>query len=49
MPRDKWISANPCAKCGGTVEVTEVNEDHGDVRWNCLMCGAVGYEEGPDA
>lgn len=47
--RDSWISPHPCAKCGGKVAVTEIDEIHGDIRWECLECPAYGYAEGPDA
>ena len=46
--RDTWISDYPCKKCGGAVKVEEIDEIHGDVRWECLKCGAHGIEEGPD-
>jgi Zn ribbon nucleic-acid-binding protein len=49
MARDSWISRSPCDKCGGKVTVTEIDEDHGDVRYECLECGDHGYEDGPDA
>ena len=48
---DTWISHTPCPKCGGQVHVTEIDEDHGDVRYECLneSCDYHGIEEGPDA
>ena len=50
MTRDSWISDHPCPKCGSRVSVTEIDEDHGDIRYECLNpgCDYRGYEDGPD-
>jgi lysyl-tRNA synthetase class I len=48
--RDTWISRTPCPKCGSKVLVTEIDEIHGDIRYECCnsACDYHGYEEGPD-
>lgn len=47
---DTWMSATACPKCGSPVKVTEINEDHGDIRYHCTnkSCDYAGIEEGPD-
>jgi hypothetical protein len=50
MARDTWVSKTACPICGGRVHVTEIDEDHGDVRYYCMSTGCAyrGVEEGPD-
>ena len=50
MARDSWISRTPCPRCGSPVSVTEIDEDRGDVRYECTQsaCTYHGYEDGPD-